>query len=82
LIHFICLSYFLSRLNGEESIQMVTALVLQLIQCSIKIPDNDTSSETVETTTEGKDDGEPVKVLTTKVIAAAVLIFHCAVLLK
>ena len=27
------------RLNGDDSIQMVTALVLQLIQCSVKTPE-------------------------------------------
>ena len=40
--NFVCLLMFLgflNRLSGEVSIQMVTALVLQLIQCSVKIPD-------------------------------------------
>ena len=29
------------RLNSEDSVQMVTALILQLIQSIIKLPDND-----------------------------------------
>ncbi|XP_032230599.2 nipped-B-like protein B isoform X2 [Nematostella vectensis] len=33
------------RLNDEESIQMVTALVLQLIQCSVKIPEKEEVEE-------------------------------------
>ena len=41
------------RLSGEVSIQMVTALVLQLIQCSVKIPDKaDEMSEAA-----GSEDG-------------------------
>ena len=32
-------AFVLYRLHGEDSIQMVTALVLQLIQCSVRIPD-------------------------------------------
>lgn len=28
------------RLNSEEHIQMLTALVLQLIQCVVALPDN------------------------------------------
>lgn len=44
------------RLGREMSIQMVTALVLQLIQCSAKIPDNTDTSEL----TEGEEDKKPV----------------------
>jgi len=29
------------RLNSEENVQMVTALILQLIQSIIKLPDDD-----------------------------------------
>ena len=29
------------RLNSEDSVQMVTALILQLIQSIIKLPDDD-----------------------------------------
>ncbi|XP_056020035.1 nipped-B-like protein isoform X3 [Ostrea edulis] len=36
------------RLNSEESIQMVTALALQLIQCVIKLPSSFTSTENEE----------------------------------
>lgn len=37
-IHFMFVILFVSRLNAEESIQMVTALALQLIQCVVKVP--------------------------------------------
>lgn len=40
---------FLCRLNSEESIQMVTALALQLIQCVIRLP---TTSSSLEPPTE------------------------------
>lgn len=36
---------FLCRLNSEESIQMVTALALQLIQCVIRLPTTPSSLE-------------------------------------
>lgn len=32
---------YIYRLNADESIQMVTALVLQLIQCVVKLPNDD-----------------------------------------
>jgi cohesin loading factor subunit SCC2 len=52
---------YLYRLNGEESIQMVTALVLQLIQCSVKIPDRSESESTA--TAEGdQNENETFKV--------------------
>jgi len=38
------------RLNGDEQIQMVTALALELIQCVVKLP-------TVEEEEGGKDGG-------------------------
>ena len=37
-----------NRLNADESIQMVTALALQLIQCVVKLPvssDDDTEDD-------------------------------------
>ncbi|XP_076440937.1 nipped-B-like protein A isoform X2 [Babylonia areolata] len=36
------------RLNSEESIQMVTALALQLIQCVVRLPSQDSSSPSTE----------------------------------
>lgn len=52
---------FLNRLSGEVSIQMVTALVLQLIQCSVKIPDKaDDISEATGTKDGGDENKSPV----------------------
>lgn len=42
----VCISLW-CRLNSEESIQMVTALALQLIQCVIKLPTSATLTEPV-----------------------------------
>ncbi|XP_015761571.1 PREDICTED: nipped-B-like protein isoform X2 [Acropora digitifera] len=49
---------FLNRLSGEVSIQMVTALVLQLIQCSVKIPDK---ADDISEATGAKDGGDENK---------------------
>lgn len=49
---------FLNRLSGEVSIQMVTALVLQLIQCSVKIPDK---ADDISEATGAKDGGDEKK---------------------
>ncbi|KAK2556654.1 Nipped-B-like protein B [Acropora cervicornis] len=46
------------RLSGEVSIQMVTALVLQLIQCSVKIPDK---ADDISEATGAKDGGDENK---------------------
>ena len=42
------------RLTGDLSIQMVTALVLQLIQCSVKIPEKTDDMQDVAEDDENK----------------------------
>ena len=48
-----------NRLGRDESIQMVTALVLQMIQCSVRCPDAAETSTTSEATGE-EEDSKPV----------------------
>ena len=43
------------RLSGDLSIQMVTALVLQLIQCSVKIPEKTDEMQDIPDTEEGDE---------------------------
>lgn len=47
------------RLSGDLSIQMVTALVLQLIQCSVKIPEKTDEIQEVADTEDGGDENKP-----------------------
>ena len=47
------------RLSGDLSIQMVTALVLQLIQCSVKIPENTDEMQDIPDTEDGGDESKP-----------------------
>ena len=47
------------RLSGDVSIQMVTALVLQLIQCSVKIPEKVDEVEDTAGTEDGEDGSKP-----------------------
>ena len=49
---------FLNRLSGEVSIQMVTALVLQLIQCSVKIPEKADEMSEATSTKDGGDENK------------------------
>lgn len=48
---------FILRLSGDLSIQMVTALVLQLIQCSVKIPEK--TEEMQDIPEDGGDESKP-----------------------
>lgn len=52
------LSVFL-RLSRDLSIQMVTALVLQLIQCSVKIPEKADEIQEADDTEDGGDESKP-----------------------
>lgn len=47
------------RLSGDLSIQMVTALVLQLIQCSVKIPEKTDEIQNIHDTEDGGDESKP-----------------------
>lgn len=47
------------RLSGDLSIQMVTALVLQLIQCSVKIPEKTDEVQDIPDTEDGGDESKP-----------------------
>ena len=47
------------RLSGDLSIQMVTALVLQLIQCSVKIPEKTDEMQDIPDTEGGGDESKP-----------------------
>lgn len=47
------------RLSGDVSIQMVTALVLQLIQCSVKIPEKVDEVQDAAGTEDGEDGSKP-----------------------
>ena len=47
------------RLSGDLSIQMVTALVLQLIQCSVKIPEKTDEMQDVPDAEDGADETKP-----------------------
>ena len=47
------------RLSGDLSIQMVTALVLQLIQCSVKIPEKTDEMQDVPDAEDGEDESKP-----------------------
>ena len=47
------------RLSGDLSIQMVTALVLQLIQCSVKIPEKTDEMQDVADAEDGEDESKP-----------------------
>ena len=47
------------RLSGHLSIQMVTALVLQLIQCSVKIPEKTDEMQDIPDTEDGGDESKP-----------------------
>ena len=49
------------RLNSEEHIQMLTALVLQLIQCVVVLPERFQSEGTEKSQTEGKENEEDNK---------------------
>ncbi|KAJ7372540.1 hypothetical protein OS493_019049 [Desmophyllum pertusum] len=46
------------RLSGDLAIQMVTALVLQLIQCSVKIPESNDEIQDVPDTEDGGDENK------------------------
>ena len=47
------------RLSGDLSIQMVTALVLQLIQCSVKIPEKTDEIQDEGNAEDGMDENKP-----------------------
>ena len=47
------------RLSGDLSIQMVTALVLQLIQCSVKIPEKTDEIQDEGDAEDGMDENKP-----------------------
>ena len=49
------------RLNSEEYIQMLTALVLQLIQCVVVLPERFQSEGTEKSQVEGKENEEESK---------------------
>ena len=46
------------RLSGDLAIQMVTALVLQLIQCSVKIPEKTDEMQDIPDMEEGGDESK------------------------
>ena len=50
---------FALRLSGDVSIQMVTALVLQLIQCSVKIPEKADEMQDAASAEDGADENKP-----------------------
>ena len=50
---------FTLRLSGDVSIQMVTALVLQLIQCSVKIPEKADEMQDAASAEDGADENKP-----------------------
>uniref|UniRef100_T1JC53 Nipped-B protein n=1 Tax=Strigamia maritima TaxID=126957 RepID=T1JC53_STRMM len=75
------------RLNSEEQIQMVTALILQLIQCVVQLPkmdDNVTSSAEKKSKKEGDDDriDQDVIIVTSYEMAMRTAINFLSVFLK
>lgn len=52
---------FCSRLTSEESIQMVTALALQLIQCVVQLPVQDANEEDSEEKKKEKISAEVIR---------------------
>ena len=60
------------RLSGDVSIQMVTALVLQLIQCSVKIPEKPDEMGDAPSIEDGEEYNKPVSIFFQTLISSYV----------
>lgn len=60
--YMVAVLFFIFRLSGDVSIQMVTALVLQLIQCSVKIPEKPDEIQDAPSIEDGEEDNKPVSI--------------------
>ena len=61
--YMVAVFFSIFRLSGDVSIQMVTALVLQLIQCSVKIPEKPDEMQAVPSVEDGEEDNKPVSIV-------------------
>ena len=60
--YMVAVLFSIFRLSGDVSIQMVTALVLQLIQCSVKIPEKPDEMQDAPSIEDGEEDNKPVSI--------------------
>ena len=68
------------RLSNGQSIQMVTALILQLVQCMVLVPNTETKTNTSpenETNTNKSKVGNEILFISTSTILRLMLLLMC-----
>ena len=68
------------RLSNGQSIQMVTALILQLVQCMVLVPNTETKTNTSpenETNTNKSKVGNEILLISTSTILRLILLLMC-----